>query len=110
MVLIKFAGLKKLTSSEEETLQEISNSYAEKIERKLKNVSEITVHVKEYEKEGGKKKYSLRVRCSAPTKAIIDGCDSDDYDLARALHKSFEDIIQQISHKFHTDVTRPNKE
>jgi len=104
--LIQFIGVNDLNSEQQALVSKLSTESFEKFTRLLKNIEQMVVHIKSYEKEGQKKKYSLHVRLKAPTMAVIESCKSHDFDLARALHKAFDDIRVQIEHKFHTG-TRP---
>ncbi len=104
--LIQFVGVSELAPEEQALVSKISTENYEKIQRMIKNVENMTVHIKCYDKEGQRKKYSLHVRVKAPTTAVIESCKSHDFDLARALHKAFDDVHTQIEHRFHTG-TRP---
>ncbi len=105
--LIQFIGVSELTPEEQAMVSKLSTEHYEKLSRILKNnIENMTVHVKGYAKEGEKKKYSLHVRVKIPSSAVIESCKSHDFDLARALHKSFDDLRAQIEHRFHTG-TRP---
>ena len=104
--LIQFIGVHELSPDEQELVSKLSTEHYEKLQRTLKTIENMTVHVKQYEKEGERKKFSLHVRVKAPTHAVIESCKSHDFDLARALHKAFDDIKTQIEHRFHTG-TRP---
>lgn len=106
--VIQFVGVSELPAEEQATIQTLTTEYFEKIKRKLHNITNMTVHVKSYEKEGGRRKYSMHVKVTAPTQ-IFDSSNADDWELPRALHKSFADILHQIQHKMHTDVTRPDR-
>jgi prephenate dehydrogenase len=104
--MIQFVGVNELAPEEQELVSRLSTESYEKFTRILKNIEQMVVHIKTYENEGQKKKFALHVRVKAPTSAIIESCKSHDFDLARALHKAFDDIRVQIEHKFHTG-TRP---
>ncbi|MBI4141788.1 hypothetical protein HY484_02600 [Candidatus Woesearchaeota archaeon] len=104
--VLQFVGLNQLSIEEQEAVNSISTKEYEKAKRTLKNTLSVVVHIKCYEKEGGRKKYSLHIRAIAPTK-IIESCKSHDWDLPRAVHKSFQDIHKQIAHHFGTNATRP---
>ncbi len=104
--LIQFIGVNELNAEEQALVSKLSTENFEKFTRLLKNIEQMVVHIKSYEQEGRKKKFSLHVRLKAPTMAVIESCKSHDFDLARALHKAFDDIRAQIEHKFHTG-TRP---
>ncbi|MEM4246820.1 MAG: hypothetical protein QXR48_04135 [Candidatus Woesearchaeota archaeon] len=100
--LIQFVGVNELDAEQQALVSKLSTENFEKFTRLLKNIEQMTVHIKSYEQEGQRKKFSLHVRLKAPTMAIIESCKSHDFDLARALHKAFDDIRAQIEHKFHT--------
>ncbi|MEM4239573.1 MAG: hypothetical protein QXK08_00025 [Candidatus Woesearchaeota archaeon] len=104
--MIQFVGVNELSADEQSIVSKISTENYEKLARILKNIEQMVVHIKTYENEGKKKKFALHIRVKAPTSAIIESCKSHDFDLARALHKAFDDIRVQIEHKFHTG-TRP---
>ncbi len=106
--VIKFVGVSSLPAAEQATVQTLSTENYEKIKRDLRNIANMTVHIKCYEKEGGRKKYSMHVRVSAPT-FVFESCKADDWDLPRALHKAFNDIRSQIRHRMHSDSTRPDR-
>jgi ribosome-associated translation inhibitor RaiA len=103
---VQFVGVNELSPEEQALVSRLSTEHYEKLQRTLKTIENMTVHVKHYEKTGGKRKFSLHVRIKAPTKAVIESCTSDDFDLARALHKAFEDLKTQVEHRFHIG-TRP---
>lgn len=106
--IVQFVGLKSLSSEEQEVLYRLSLEYLDKVRRSVQGpISTLVVHVKKYNSAGKRKKFSLHVRCIVASKEIFESCKSHDWDLPRALHKSFEDLRQQIAHKLRTDVTRP---
>ncbi len=102
---IQFVGVSELEPMEQETVQLLSTENYAKIKRAMKNLTSLVIHVKKHEKGGERKKYSIHLRVICPT-ATIESCNADDFELPRALHKAFNDIKEQIKHKFHSDVTR----
>lgn len=104
---IQFIGVSSLSADEQDTVNKLTTEYFEKIKRSLHNETNLVVHVKTHNAEGGRKKYSMHVRAMAPTKQQFDSSNQDDWALPAALHKAFESIQHQITHKLHTDVTRP---
>lgn len=103
--VIQFVGVNELSPEEQTLVSSLSTDHYNKIKRELHNITSLVVHVKTYEKEGHRKKFSLHVRCIAPTR-IFESCKSHDWDLARALHKAFEDIRREIGHALHNDTSR----
>lgn len=104
--MIQFVGVNELAPEEQELVSRLSTENYEKFTRLVKNIEQMVVHIKTYENEGQKKKFALHIRIKVPTMAIFESCKSHDFDLARALHKSFDDIKTQIEHKFH-HASRP---
>ncbi|GEM_PF-1016152 len=106
--VLQFVGVKDLTIEEQELINDLSTKEFEKVKQSLKNTISMIIHVKNHGKKGAKNKYALHIRVIAPT-GIIESCKSHDWDLARALRKSFEDIKNQIEHKFKGNSTREHK-
>ena len=103
---IQFVGLNDLTPEEQQAVKDMSIEGFDKLQRELKTLSTLVVHVKKYSETGERHKYSLDVRLNASTH-VIESCKSHDWDLVRALHKAFDDVKHQIAHRFHSDSTRP---
>ena len=106
--IIQFVGVNELTPEEQETIQQITTENYEKIATSLQNLTDLVVHVKTYNDEGKRKKYSFHIRCIAPT-VIFESKKGFDWELARSLHKAFHDIIHQIEHKLHVNSSRPDR-
>ena len=83
---------------EKETINKLANEYYEKIQRSLKNITSVTLHVKTHSKGGKAKKWDMRVKVIAPTK-IFEAQESD-WDLAGSLHRVFKNVEREIEHSF----------
>ena len=108
--VLQFVGLKDLEPEEQDVVQSLSTEYFGKIKREVHNVTNIIVHVKAAGKVPGaqkRKRYSVKVRSLSPGLSL-ESSKSDDYELPRAVHQTFEDILTQIKHRLRTDTTRPN--
>ena len=66
----------------------------------------LIVEVKKQEKDGKVVKYAVHSRVRAPT--IIASVRQADWDLARALHKTFENLLNELEHKY-KKVSRQKK-
>lgn len=99
--MIQYVGVSDLEPEEQLEVSRLSTEYYPKLKRQLKNVMSLVVHIKRYDK-GGSTKFSIHTRVIAPTR-IFESCKSHDFDLARALHKSFKDLENEIRHKLHTE-------
>jgi hypothetical protein len=99
---IQITGIKDLDEMEIESVNRLANRYYSKIQREIKNITSLTVHIKSYEKQGREKKYSVHVKVIAPTRIFVSTKTSD-WDLEKALHQSFRDVIREMQHSLHTD-------
>lgn len=100
---VQFIGLRQLDEVQQQEVRGLVGEYCKKIQRKLKD-AEFTVHVKLYSK-GGKPKYAIHVKAISG-KILFESSHAHDYDLARAFHKAFNEILKQILHRYRSDVTR----
>lgn len=103
--VLQFVGLNDLSIEDQANISALSTKEFERVKRQLNNILSMVIHIKVYSKNSSKPKYALHVRVIAPTD-VIESCKSNDFDLLRALHKSFEDITRQIEHKFGINSTR----
>ncbi len=95
---IKLKGDELLNSEEKALLDKLIDEYSLKIEQKLKKAS-LDLHIKVYDKEGQRKKFSLNLRAFSPAKTI-EASDAD-WDFARTSHKVFNKLMNEIEHQFH---------
>ncbi|MBW3019510.1 hypothetical protein KY329_04990 [Candidatus Woesearchaeota archaeon] len=105
---IQFTGVSDLDAAEQDTVQVLSREYYDKIKRQLQNVVNISVHVKRYKLEGERNKYSVHVKVAAPMQ-IFAADHAHFWELPAAIHAAFQDIQNQITHRLHTDVTKPDR-
>ncbi len=105
--VIQFVGVKELEPSEQAIVNKLSSEYYDKLKRTINNIASLKVHVKVMSDEGKRKKYHMHTQLLAPTKTYTS-TKATDWDLARVLHKSFQDLEHQLSHHLHTDRTRPD--
>ncbi len=105
MEKIQIIGVEKLEDEEKGVFNKLVNDYYKKIQRELKNITTLTIHIKAHSKGGKAKKYDLRIKAIAPTR-IFEAQESD-WDLARTLHRVFRNMIRQIQHRLRTDSQRP---
>lgn len=96
---IQIIGMDEIEDDiDRETVNKIINIYYGKIQRSLKNVTSVSLHVKAHSKGGKAKKWDLRVKVIAPTK-VFESQESD-WELARTLHRVFKNIEREIEHYF----------
>ena len=99
---IQIIGIKELDDMEIDSVNRLANRYFVKIYREIKKVESLIIHIKCYEKEGKQKKYSVHVKLIAPTR-IFASTKVHDWNLEKALHASFRDIIKELHHSLRTD-------
>jgi len=99
---IQIVGIKDLDDMEIEAVNRIANRYYGKIQREIKKINSLVIHIKSYEKQGRERKYSIHVRVIAPSRIFVS-TKAHDWDLDKALHMSFRDVIREIQHRLHTD-------
>jgi len=97
METIQVTGIDELSEEEKGIVNTLANEYYGKIQRGLKNITSITLHIKQHSKTGKKHKSDIRVKVIAPTQ-IFEAQESD-WDLARTLHRVFKNIERQIEHR-----------
>ena len=99
--IIQFKGLKDLEDPEQDKVKALSLEYYEKIRRLINNETSLKIDVRQYKKPGSHStKYSIHIKALAPTKTKFEA-DKFDWDLARAMHKTFKALINEINHSFH---------
>ena len=100
---ILFNGIDALNEEERRIADKVSKHHYPKIQRGIKNITSLVVHIKTHkdgkETAGQQKMFSVHIHVNAPTKSIKSS-KAHDWDLARSLHKAFNDVQRQISHTF----------
>ncbi|MBA3064036.1 hypothetical protein FP803_01220 [Candidatus Woesearchaeota archaeon] len=99
MEQIKIIGIKELDDSEVGTVNRLAKEYYSKIQRAIKNITSLVIHVKSYEKTGNRKKYSVSLKVVAPTRTFDS--KAAEWELAKALHLAFNKVERMIEHRFH---------
>jgi len=99
MEQIKIIGIKDLDDSEVGTVNRLAREYYGKIQRAIKNVTSVVMHIKTYNVTGKRKQYEIKVKVMAPTKSFDS--KAAEWDLAKALHLAFNKIERMIEHRFH---------
>lgn len=92
-------GLEKLGKEDKFRAEELLNQYIFKIERMLKSEIELKIVLKEYEKDGNRKKYSISAKVLS-SENIFKAKDFD-WNLPRLIHKVMNKLETEIEHKLH---------
>ena len=108
MDAVQVIGIKDLDEEERAKVDFLIDEYYNKIQRMVKNLTSIVLHIKAHKKEGKRKKYSFKLRTVFATKTYETS--SSDWDLERTGHMVFKQMMNQIQHKLRPDNQRPKKE
>lgn len=99
---IQVIGIKDLDDIEIDAVNRLADRYYPKIQREFKNITSLVIHIKCHKKGGKQIKYSIHVKAVAPTRMFVS-TKAIDWDINKALHKAFTDIINTVHHALHTD-------
>lgn len=105
---VQFIGLNTLQPLQQQEVKDITAAAFEKLKRDINTLHTMIVHIKEYQQDGNRQKYSLHVRLNS-TARVFESCKAHDWDLRRAVHKAMNDVKQQISRRFKTEGKRSYK-
>lgn len=95
---IQIIGIENLDDFEKAIINKLVNEYYPKIQRSIKNIVSIVLHIMAESKGGKRKRFTVKLRVIAPTR--IFESSAEEWDLVTALHKSFEEILHEIEHRF----------
>ncbi len=100
---IKFVGLNNvnLETHQKYNLRKIAGNEAFKLQRKINNEFSLIIHIKEYEKDGHKQKYSVHLKIDYPGQVI--STNQEDWDVETALRKTFNNAKNNVKSKFRGD-------
>jgi len=101
--LITLSEKDLLSESEKDRVNEILNKFYDKIQRHFNEPIKIEGHIKEYNVEGKRKKYSVHVKIH--TTRIFEA-DYADWDLSKTLHIVINKLSNEIEKKFHVSEQR----
>ncbi len=102
---IEIKGIDILTEEEKRLANKLLNEYYPKIQRQIKNIISLKVHIKEYKKEGRRKKYSINIKIINSTDVFE--ANADDWDFARTMHKILKKIENEIENRLHSSEQHP---
>ncbi|MBS3126975.1 CBS domain-containing protein [Candidatus Woesearchaeota archaeon] len=108
---IKFIGLGvvDLNSYQKQNVKKVASNEAFKLQRMIHNEFRLSIHLKEYEKNGkdGKQhKYSVTMRVEFPGQIITS--TQDDWDAITAVRKTFDNAKNVVKKKFKEDISNKN--
>ena len=92
---IQYIGLNELDPVEQEMVKKLVDEYSYKVKRLLHNITSIVLHIKCHSKGGKRERIEISLRAIAPTR-IFEVGKTEDWDLARAVHKAFKDLISEV--------------
>ncbi|MBD3260025.1 hypothetical protein GF371_05370 [Candidatus Woesearchaeota archaeon] len=95
--IIQYYGLEDLSAIDQATVKKISADYHKKIQRSLGKQTSLKVHIKTHDTEGKKRKYSVVLTAVAADRTFTSHLA--DWDINRALHKTFKYLDREILKK-----------
>ncbi len=95
-MIVNFVGLKGLDEEEISILHRISKTEKKKIARDLEN-SKIILVIKKEDRDGKRARYILEAKIDNPN--TVYKAQAEEWDLAKATHKIFNKLEQEIRHK-----------
>lgn len=101
MAKIYYTNLKLLNVLEQKILKEIVEKEVPGIEQLIKNEVSFKVNIKEYSKEGKRKKYSIHFEAISTGKKFAT--EAFDWDLKKAIHKAFYNLANEIKSSLKTE-------
>jgi hypothetical protein len=99
MEQIQVKGIELLDEQEKKTADKLFGEYYIKLQRKMKSTLSLKIYIKEYNKEGKRKKYSINLEAISSGKTFK--ANSFEWNLATTIHQVFEKILTQVEHEFH---------
>ena len=100
MEQVQVRGIELLNEQERKIANKLFDEYYKKIQRKIKNLASLKIHIKEYNKDGKRKKYSINAEVISSRK--IFKANSYDWTFSATIHEVFNKLLNQIEHAYHT--------
>ena len=97
--IIHAAGIDTLNEKQKQLVNRLLNEYYKKVQRQLKNEVFFEFHIKNYEKDGKSKKFSIQIKVVVGIQVFE--AKASDWDLARTIHKVMNKVMNEIEHKLH---------
>ena len=97
---IQVKGIELLDEKEKKIADKLFDEYYTKVQRKIKNLTSLKIHIKEYNKDGKRKKYSINAETVSSGKTFK--ANSYDWNFAATIHDVFNKILTQAEHAYHT--------
>ncbi len=93
---IQFIGLSdvKLAVSEKESFQKVASNESFKLQRLVHNDFKLIIHLKSYDKDGARQKFSVTMRLDYPGRLVE--ATAVDWDVITALRKAFDGTKNEI--------------
>ena len=103
--IVKYSGLKQLTLEEQTVLRKIIEEEYPRVQRLVKNITDVTVDVKTHDKGGKRKMYLIYLKAVAPRHVFTIRAKENEiqkskqWDIAAAAHKAIDALEQEMKHK-----------
>jgi len=105
MADVQYKGLKNLDSLEIKEVKNLCENEFKKIKRELRSqTAKMFIDIHKQEKDGKRKKFSFHIRILNPS--IVLTAKHSDFQIMKALHRSFDNLKTEVNKKFRKDVTK----
>lgn len=95
---ITINGIKLLTEKEKQITNNLLNEYYPRLQKLIKNEISLRVYIKEHEKQGKRKVFSISIEILSASKNIK--AKYVDWDFARTLHKVLNKLLNESEKRF----------
>jgi hypothetical protein len=102
---IEIKGIEQLNENEKFELNKLVEAYKDKLKRKTKSEYSLKLTLKKYTKgredtKDARARYSIQAMIKGETHSFE--ASAEDWDFNRTVHKTFEKIINEIEHAYHS--------
>jgi len=98
MADIEITNIEILTGDERKLVEKLLEDYEFKIQRLTKTPIKLKIDIKEYDKDGKNKKYSINSQITFSGKMFVSS--AWDWDLTRAIRKAMIKIENEAEHQW----------
>lgn len=99
MTTIQYDGLGVLIDDDAQMVKKIIEDTFPKLVRIAQNECTLHVHVRKVDKGGHQDRQEIRLRFDVPSKKIFES-HYEDFDLAKAVHKTCDALLGQVESAF----------
>ncbi len=104
---VKLSGFQEVDEIDKNKITENCSKFYVKHNKKLKNIEFIEIYLKDYQKEGNRKKFSVRSTLGFSGTSLSS--KAFDWNLAKAVDSSLKKLESEIKRNFLGKISEKNK-